>query len=243
MASLLSWALSDIGQKRTSNEDCFFNSDKHGLFIVADGMGGHLGGEEASKTAIETSSLFIINSLESHHTPDIQAILDEAVNKSAQEVFSQSKSCPNLRGMGTTLSMMAIMNNQAFIAHIGDSRIYCLRDNKLKLLTADHSLVNEQVMAGLLSEDDARKSSLRNIITRAIGQTQSVNADKLTIKIQPNDVFLLCSDGLNGMLKDEEIESIIAKNHPSIAIKYLIEQANAKGGNDNITAILVKVVC
>lgn len=240
MASLLSWALTDIGQKRTSNQDAFFHSDKIGLYIIADGMGGHLGGEEASKMVIDICSKNIAQNID---LLPIQDNLDIVIAQAAKEVFLHSQSSSFLKGMGTTLSIMAIVKNQAFIAHIGDSRIYYLRNNKLSLLTTDHSLVNEQVIAGLLSPEEARKSNLRNIITRAIGQNQQVTADMLCFDIKENDIFLLCSDGLNSMLKDEEIELIIAKNHPSIAIKYLIEQANTKGGDDNITALLVKVVC
>lgn len=240
MASLLSWALTDIGQKRTSNQDAFFHADKLGLYIIADGMGGHLGGEEASKMVIDICSKKISENI---GLVEIKDVLDNAIATAAQEVFLYSQSSSSLKGMGTTLSIMSIIKDQAFIAHIGDSRIYCLRNNKLSLLTTDHSLVNEQVMAGLISPEDARKSNLRNIITRAIGQSNQVAADMLCYDIKENDIFLLCSDGLNSMLKDEEIEFIIAKNHPSIAIKYLIEQANTKGGDDNITALLVKVVC
>lgn len=158
----------------------------------------------------------------------------------AKMVYQTSLSESGLRGMGTTLSALVITENSAAIAHIGDTRIYCLREGLLHQLTRDHSLVNDQVQAGLMTKEEARISSLRHIITRAIGHEEEVHADHFAMPIQKNDIFLLCTDGLNNMLLDGEIFNIINKFPPSKAVKRLILEANHKGGDDNITVVLVK---
>lgn len=237
--SLMSWAKSDIGRKRSSNEDCYFASDEIGLYMVADGMGGHKGGDTASRLAIESAAQQFIR--ESDSGLESGEALGRALAKAAVEVFDAGRAHVDLRGMGTTLSALAIKDNRAHISHIGDTRIYCIRDNHIHQLTSDHSLVNEQVQAGIMSPDEARASSLRNIITRAIGHSKTVTADHFSLSIRNKDIFLLCTDGLNNMLIDSEIVKLINSLNPHQAINKMIENSNNNGGDDNITIILVQV--
>lgn len=241
LTSLLSWAMSDIGKKRSNNEDCFFHSVRLGLFIVADGMGGHKAGAHASSLAVKTASFEIVKNIRKKQK-SLDAILLDATARTAKKVFFESKENQELNGMGTTLSMLLIKDQKGYISHIGDSRIYCFRNGSLKLLTTDHSLVNEQVLAGVLSKEEARISHLRNVITKAIGHKEDVVPDIFSFDVQKDDIYLLCSDGLNSMLKDEQIQHILQNFHPSLAIKELIVQANNKGGDDNITAVLVNII-
>lgn len=239
MLSLKSWAESNIGQKRINNEDSFCDDPALGLFIVADGMGGHRGGDRASQIAVLTAKATYEAKINEHLAPPLA--LDHAFIEAAKKVHEESLANADLMGMGTTLSALVISNDHAFIAHIGDTRIYCARDGLLHQLTSDHSLVNEQVQAGILTQEDARISPLRNIITRAIGHNENVRADYFSLAIKKDDIFLLCSDGLNNMLLDGEISKIISTFPPQQAVRELIAEANRNGGDDNITAILVKV--
>jgi PPM family protein phosphatase len=238
LVSLKSWSGSDIGRKRANNEDCCFHDPALGLFMVADGMGGHRGGDQASKIAIEIA-LKAYQEHTANQAPHSIA-LQRAMGEAAKMVYQTSISESGLRGMGTTLSALAVIDDSAMIAHIGDTRIYCMRDGVLHQLTRDHSLVNERVQAGLMTTEEARSSSLRHIITRAIGHDERVQADHFTLPIKKNDLFILCSDGLNNMLHDTEIIDIINRFSPNKAIRQLILEANRKGGDDNITVVLVK---
>lgn len=237
MFSLKSWAQSDIGRKRTNNEDSLFFNNDLGLFMVADGMGGHKGGDKASKLAIETAA----DAYKNLHIEGSADALKQALKNAASEVYLAGTNNASLKGMGTTLSALAINGEEANIAHIGDSRIYRLRDQEFNLLTQDHSLVHEQVQAGIMTTEEARISSLRNIITRAIGHDQNAKADHFSISIQANDLFLLCTDGLNNMLNDDKIKEIITKQEPKKSIHTLISEANLRGGDDNISVILVSI--
>lgn len=236
--SLKSWAQSDIGRKRTNNEDSLFCDNDLGLFMVADGMGGHKGGDKASKLAITVAS----NTYKKLYAEGLKPAdaLKKAVQTAAKEVYENSLLNPDLKGMGTTLSAL-VVSDQLIISHIGDSRIYRLRDRKLFQLTTDHSLVHEQVIAGIMTEEEARTSSLRNIITRAIGHDQNAQADHFSCSLEADDMFLLCTDGLNNMLKDDKIRDIITKQEPKKSIHTLISEANLRGGDDNISVILISL--
>jgi protein phosphatase len=238
LVSLIAWAKSDIGRKRAHNEDYYFQSTSDSVFIIADGMGGHKGGDKASKLAVESAAMEFLARKKDSENPG-QA-LSQAINIAASVVYETGRADPRLSGMGTTLSALAIDDGRAYISHIGDTRIYCLREKILHQLTSDHSLVNEQVQAGIMSSEEARTSSLRNIITRAIGHNKEVIADHFSLSLKDQDLFLLCSDGLNTMLQDQEINFILNNFPPEQAIEELINCANNKGGEDNITAILVQ---
>lgn len=239
MVSLKSWAHSDLGRRRSNNEDAYFHDGDLGLFMVADGMGGHKGGDFASRLAIEVASE-TYRELRAKNSP-LDEALAEGFAKAAKTVHQESLHHASLRGMGTTLSALAFDNDRAFAGHIGDSRIYRLRDTNFFQLTNDHSLVNEHVQAGVISQEEARKSALRNIITRAIGHNQIVRVDYFPVSLEVNDIFLLCTDGLNNMLLDGEISKLISQTDHKKAVKQLIDNANHCGGDDNITAILVRV--
>lgn len=239
MVSLRSWSLSDIGQRRANNEDAFFDDSHLGLFMVADGMGGHYGGERAAQIAIAEALKAYKDNLSILNSYDL--VVEQAMLAAAKAVFKTSQEEQAFKGMGTTLSILAINDNMANIAHIGDTRIYCYRDHRLYQLTRDHSLVNEKIEAGLMTKEEARLSPLRHIITRAIGHHSLVKADYLVMPIKIDDIFLLCSDGLNNMLSDENISDMINKFSPDDVIKKMIFAANDNGGDDNITVILIKV--
>jgi serine/threonine protein phosphatase PrpC len=239
LISLHSWAQSDIGKKRKSNEDSFFASDSLRLYIVADGMGGHRGGDTASRLAVFSAVATFQDEI--NKKSQTSHALERALAISAQRVYEASNEDPELRGMGTTLSVLAISDDLAFIAHIGDSRVYCIRDQEICQVTRDHSLVYEQVLAGLMSAEEAKYSNLRNIITRAIGSKPLVDADFFSFELKDNDLFLLCTDGLNSMLSDAEICERVSEESKEDALNGLINHANMNGGDDNITAVLVQV--
>lgn len=237
MVSLSAWAMSDIGRRRANNEDSYYINEQVGLFLVADGMGGHRGGDRASRLAIEkTAEVFL--TLTAQGLSYAQA-LEQGMNEAALAVYEAGHKEEALWGMGTTLSALAIQNNTASISHIGDTRIYCFRDHKLTQMTRDHSLVNEQVQAGMISEDEARVSPLRNIITRALGQQKIIAADHFSWELHENDLFLLCSDGLTTMVSDTRIANIISNFSAASSVEILTNEANKNGGEDNITIILV----
>lgn len=238
MVGLLSWAESDIGRKRFNNEDAFFRCDETGLYVVADGMGGHQSGDKASKLAVDS----LARSFKSEkHEEGVGFLLLNSLSEAARAVYHAGLSKASLHGMGTTLTALTIHDKIAHICHIGDSRVYLFRQGDLSLVTKDHSLVMEQVDAGIISEEEARVSSFRNIITRAIGHKESIDPDQFEIPTFAGDLFLLCTDGLNNMLKDHEIATILNEGTPKNAVKRLIEMANGRGGDDNVTVILVKV--
>lgn len=207
--------------------------------MVADGMGGHRGGDYASRLAIESAKDGFIKEIQASKNRELA--ISQAMENAAQEVFLAGHNDEALWGMGTTLSALAIAESLAYIAHIGDTRIYLIRDNAISLLTTDHSLVNEQVRAGILSADEARLSPLRNIITRALGQSKAISADFFSVPIQNNDKFLLCSDGLTTMVQESKIAEIITNFSSELSVEKLIEEANNNGGEDNITVVLVVI--
>lgn len=207
--------------------------------MVADGMGGHNGGDKASKIAVQSAAETFL-SLRLEENP--KNALKEAFAQSAKEVFQVSNSFLSLKGMGTTLSAVVIDGPHAHIGHIGDSRVYLFRKGELRQVTSDHSLVNEQVAAGIISTHEAEVSSLKNIITRAIGHERLVTPDFSSFTLETHDIIMLCTDGLNNMLSDEDICDILYdKNKNNIAFN-LIKEANMRGGYDNITAIIIEIL-
>lgn len=213
-------------------------NETDGLFIVADGMGGHRGGDHASRLAIETAALEFSKQQKAHS--EISYALGQAMSEAAKAVFEAGHGEEALWGMGTTLSALHITDGVAHIVHIGDTRIYCLREHELIQLTSDHSLVNEQVQAGIISEEEARVSPLRNIITRALGQSKVIFADQFSWPLKEGDVFLLCSDGLTTMVSDQKIAKILTSFEVDLSAEMLIKEANNNGGEDNITVIIVR---
>jgi len=236
------YAKTDVGSKRSMNQDFFYCSEIavgsfHNLFIVADGMGGHKAGDHASKLCVESMVESIGKS--SHKTP--VTIFEEAVNIANEKIYSEANEHLEFDGMGTTMVACTILNQTMYIANIGDSRLYLLRES-LSQITNDHSLVEELVKQGNLTESEARVHPQKNIITRALGTDIQVNADYFEITVEKGDIILLCSDGLSNMLDDEDMAYII-KHSDTLeeAGTALVEQANRNGGDDNITVVLAQI--
>ncbi len=237
---LTSCTLTDVGLRRTNNEDCVYADDSNGLFIVADGMGGHAAGEVASAMAVETiCSLF----------PPLSSLPADAANSLKKAFLTASRSIRKVasvedskRGMGTTLSVLYIEGETAHLAHVGDSRIYRLRGTDLEQLSIDHSLVAEQLRLGLISAEEARSSQMRNILLQAVGLEDKVDIFLLRQPVLSDDLFLLCSDGLSDMIDDDQIYALLQQTGSiQQAAERLVEAAKAAGGRDNISIVVVKI--
>jgi serine/threonine protein phosphatase PrpC len=248
-----SHGVTHVGKQRQHNEDAFLVADEAKLYLVADGMGGHAAGEIASRIAVDSISEFILHTREDDgtwpHAYDEQYKrstnrLMAAVRLANTRVLEAMRKDARLRGMWTTVVACLADEDTMSVAHVGDSRAYLVRDGRLSRLTNDHSWVFEQVQAGMLTEEEAEKHPLRNVITRALGGALSVSPDASEVASKPGDVYLLCSDGLTGMLPEEEILRVVNDNIDDLerACQELIDRANEHGGLDNVTAILVKTI-
>lgn len=222
---------SDIGRLRKRNEDAYLLKD--GLFVVADGMGGHRGGDVASNLALET--------IESGAPPEftLQELVD-GIKKANQAVLDRGESDRDLRGMGTTITAVIVEDTKAHVAHVGDSRAYLLRDGTLQQLTEDHTLVQRMVREGRLSEDEAARHPQRSVLTRALGVDEEIPVDELSLDVHPGDRLLICTDGLTSMVDRNRIQKVLEREKdPQIAADKLIDAANKAGGDDNITVIVL----
>jgi protein phosphatase len=236
--------ITDVGQKRDHNEDNLFvfspAMDFHSrgmLFGVADGMGGHAGGEFASKIAVDALGKFYTADIEP--TNEIAA-MENCITEANSLIYSQAKTSPVLKGMGTTLTSALLLDGVLRIGQVGDSRGYRIRNQTIQQLTNDHSLVAEQVRQGIITESEAASHPAKNIITRALGTKAKVDIDFYTFDLEPDDRVLLCSDGLHGVVLEPEILSIVLETESAAeAVRRLIHQANENGGPDNITVILI----
>jgi len=245
-------AISDVGRKRTANEDNYLADGDLKLFVVADGMGGHAAGEVASKIAVESIQDFIrftSNDKEITWPYEFDETLSMAGNRlkcaiqtAHAKVLETTSQRKEFQGMATTVVGILVENSKAEVAHVGDSRAYMIRDGKLIQLTSDHSWVNEQLRTGAITSAQARNHPYRNIVTRALGGPNPVDVDVSEEAMREGDIILLCSDGLNTMITDEEILEIVSRNLEDLdkACQDLITTANQHGGEDNVTAILVK---
>ena len=238
----------DIGRTRSTNQDSLLIDDSRRLYIVADGMGGHAGGEIASQLCVEQVSEQISKSPLINKPPsdDSQhakfcSLLVEAVNHASTKIFEKALEEPQLMGMGTTASALMIYGDHAYIGHVGDSRVYLIRDRFIYQLTNDHSLVGEQLRAGVINAEEAKNNQMQNIITRSVGYQEIEDVDTVTLALEADDLFVISSDGMHGRIIDEEI-SRIANEKQLDAVKDLVELANERGGKDNITLIVVKVL-
>jgi len=243
--------LTHVGRQRQHNEDSFLVADEAKLFLVADGMGGHAAGEIASKIAVDSISEFIVHTKEDdgtwphaydEHFGRATNRLMAALRLANTRVLEAMRKDARLRGMGTTVVACLADDSTMSVAHVGDSRAYLIRDGELSRLTNDHSWVFEQVQAGMLTEAEAEKHPLRNVITRALGGALSVTPDAAEVQSQSGDVYLLCSDGLTGMVPEDEILRVVSESGNDLekACQDLIDIANERGGLDNVTAILVR---
>ena len=240
----IAFGRTDPGKKRANTEDAFLVNDAMGLYAVADGIGGNEGGEVASRIAVETFGKAIpdlLNEKGSVSTDAPSPALREAVIRANRAIYQVQSQNPGLANMGTTLTALLFRDNQACIAHIGDSRAYLFRLGKLLQLTDDHSFVAEQVLAGTFTKEQARSSPYRHMITRALGIAEDARPDLVNHELKKDDKFLLCTDGLTEMVTDEEIAGILSASPPQEAVENLLAAANAQGGVDNITAVVVWV--
>jgi protein phosphatase len=237
----------DIGTYRKKNEDYLYAENN--LFIVADGMGGHRAGEIASILAVETfikdfnHNLKNINKeTDSLTSRRIKELLLGSIKSANGEVFEKALLQPEYYGMGTTFTGCYIQKDKAYIIHVGDSRLYIKRGSQFNFLTSDHTIVGELFRRGEISYEDTFNHPQRNYLTNVLGVAKDINPDFITYKILPEDILLICSDGLNSMLRDKDIASIISKNKKAEDIsKNLIKAAIKKGGLDNITVIVIKI--
>ena len=237
---------SDVGLVRSENQDfgtytteAEERSSSPGgrLLIVADGMGGHRGGATASRLAAETVKAQYLDS----DTPDIPTALRESLTRANARIFSEAQSNPDLRGMGTTTSVLAVKGGRGWLAHVGDSRIYMVRDGEIKQLTDDHSLVATMVREGLLTSQEAETHPRRNVLQRSMGVAEEVEIDvRGPIQLREGDTFVLCSDGLHGVVKEDEIKEVASMTLEAAADEYL-RRALERGAPDNVTVIVARV--
>jgi protein phosphatase len=243
-------ALTDLGRKRTSNEDAFFMDDALGLYIVADGMGGHAAGEVASREAVDTLYGMVKRGIGELHQlvdPVVESdaraacrLMESAVQAATYFVYSIAEIDRDKSGMGTTISALLVLGGYAITAQVGDSRIYKVEGAVVEQLTEDHTLIAWQLKQGLITPQEAARSPHRNVITRAVGNREYVQVDTRRIQLVPSTRFLLCSDGLHGYLEDADIPSIVEMGGEA-SVKRFIDLANERGGKDNITAVLVEI--
>jgi len=247
---LRSFGLTDQGRRRPHNEDAFMCDDALGLFVVADGVGGHAKGEVASQESVEQICGFvrqgrplIAEFLKEPGRDDkresVRRLLESAVQSACYMVFGLAELDPSQKGMSTTISALLIAGGYGVTAQVGDSRIYRVRRGVGQQLTEDHTLLNYKLKQGLISEADARTMKGKNVITRAVGHKDYVEVDTREIEVQPGDRYLLCSDGLHGYLQNGELEEVLSQSEPEQAPHRFVSMANERGGRDNITVVLV----
>jgi serine/threonine protein phosphatase PrpC/CRP-like cAMP-binding protein len=245
------WPKTDVGRVRDVNEDSFLVDEALGLFIVADGMGGHAAGEVASNIAVHTCRETVSREREligkfergtdNTSRKDVLRLMELAVQNACTAVYAEAQKDPSKRGMGTTLVALLIIGARGFIAHVGDSRIYLTRNGSVHQLTEDHSLINELLKRGRLTPEQIAKLNMKNAVTRAVGVYESVEVDTLDFDVLAGDTFLLCSDGLSEYAQQNDILRVFREVPESSVAQAFIDLANQGGGKDNITAVVVKV--
>jgi serine/threonine protein phosphatase PrpC len=230
-------AISDRGRKRTSNEDSYGFSVEHGVYVVCDGMGGAAAGEIASSLAVDEIMRLVAGS----SSKPARNEMESAIAAANHAIYSRAQRNHKLSGMGTTMVVLVAEERRVTAFNIGDSRCYRLRNRRLEQVTLDHSLVEEQVRLGRMTEAEAQRSPLRNVITRALGTQKEVTPDIFELEADPGDLFLICSDGLTRELDDPLIESLLSIDLPLDELcERLVGAANKAGGHDNITCLLVR---
>jgi len=236
---MIAAAATDRGRVRANNEDSVFADAARGILIVADGMGGHLGGEVASRLAVEVISASLL-SAPPHAEPS--GLLAEALDAANLTIWQTAAIDSSLRGMGTTVAVALARAGDLWLAHAGDSRIYLFHEGQLRRLTRDHTLVERMVEAGELTAEQARVHPLRNVISRCLGTEPAVQPEIRRATWNQGDWVLLCSDGLTGMVEDEEIAQVLSDQEalPGVLCRRLIDLANERGGWDNISVVLAR---
>jgi protein phosphatase len=247
----VSYGLSDVGRRRPHNEDAYLSDDVLGLYVVADGVGGNAKGELASQESVEQIHGWIkarraeisqlLETPNEESVGQVHRLVESAIQQACYMVFGMASLDPNRRGMSTTISALMTNGDSAFIGQVGDSRVYQMRGNEVLQRTEDHTLINYKLKHGLLTPEEARKAPGKNIITRAVGHRDYVQVDTFHVRVKEGDRFLLCSDGLHGYLGEKEIAPILGQGQLSAAAREFVRLANARGGSDNITVIVVSV--
>jgi protein phosphatase len=243
--------LTDVGKKRPHNEDAYWADDTLGLYVVADGVGGHAKGEVASHESVEHIASWVRDHLiEIDHCLEarneaailrVRRLLESGIQSACYMVFGLAMQDPEKKGMSTTLSLTLVRNGHLFIAQVGDSRVYRLRGEGLAQLTEDHTLVNYKLKHGLITAEEARAAGGKNVITRAVGHKDYVQVDTHDEPVLAGDRYLLCTDGLHGYLgADDEIVELMRVDPLAHAVLRAVDLANARGGKDNITAVMVE---
>jgi serine/threonine protein phosphatase PrpC len=247
-------AVTDPGVKRTNNEDSIGTEASLGLAVVADGMGGYEGGEIASALAVETILNELqdrIEQLKKKHADDdsieysVESLaVRDVIKKSNEIIYNAAKNEPQYQGMGTTIVLALFYDNRLTVAHVGDSRLYRLREDRLELITVDHTLMQQLIQRGFYTAQEARESMNKNLVIRALGTDPEVEVDIQEDIALPGDIYLLCSDGLNDMIDDGEIHLTLKRYNDNLdlAASELVKLANKKGGKDNISVILARPV-
>jgi len=249
---IVSCGITDVGMKRRRNEDSYLIHDDIHLYVVADGMGGHAGGELASQIAVNSIDEVIFSTREEYDPSgpnsswsSFETIMQEklkyAVRLGGKRIHERAQLEPELHGMGTTAVVLLLKANKAFVGHVGDSRVYLIRDGEISQITEDHSLVNEQIKAGLITPEAAKNFKYKNIITRSLGYQEEVEVDTQVMEVTRGDYFLLCSDGLTGLVEDDELLEMLMTMPFQVASKRMIELACERGGDDNITVAIARI--
>lgn len=236
------FGLSDVGLKRQKNEDNLLIDESLGLYVVADGMGGHKGGALASKMAVEAMQSVTETEIKEKN-PHLLQILDLGYQRACKNIYHESHvEQPDLAGMGTTLVALLFRGDELCIANVGDSRVYLLREGRLWLLTEDHSLLNEHIKAGLVKDEEVSQFQAKNVITRSVGFEPDVVCDFLHKKAQVGDRYIICSDGLSGLVRDSVLVGLASVKNLQESAKLCVEEAKRNGGDDNITVLMVDCV-
>lgn len=232
------WYLTDKGLRRDSNQDSCLVNKELGLFIVADGMGGHSGGEVASSMAVETVEEIMLQPQAPHKSP--REVIQQSYEEASRRIFDKAANeRPELAGMGTTMVVAYLRGKHLYVGNVGDSRCYMFKRPYLWQITEDHSLINEQLRAGVMSEEQVLQFVGRNVITRSVGYERETYPDIIEREVAPGEMFLICSDGLSSLVEDKRISEILNQNTPDKIVKACVEQALANGGDDNVTVMLI----
>jgi len=244
MNELLMAGSTDPGRVRGQNEDNIAFVPDAGLAVVADGMGGHQAGEVASKLAVDVITHHIIETLAdsgANGAAEIKSV-GEAIQLANRAIYDHARNQPEYAGMGSTVVVTLFYDDKLCVGHVGDSRLYRFRNNLLEQITQDHSVVQELVSRGLVTAEEARQSVNKNLVTRALGVDPAVTPDISEHALQDDDIYLLCSDGLNDVLADGDIEMMLIEHRRQLedAVQHMIDMANDRGGPDNISVILIR---
>lgn len=246
MIHVVMTGLSDRGRMREGNEDAIATRPELGVAVLADGMGGHRAGEVASQMAVDIVTRHLAESLSNKNgsARDPEPVVSEAIRLANSAIYDAAQARPECQGMGSTIVVVLFSARKLCVGHVGDSRLYRLHEGRLEQLTRDHSVIQELVNRGLFTPEEARQSVAKNLVTRALGVERGIVPDVSERRLQPGDVYLLCSDGLNDVLGDEEIAEILARHGDDLdaAARHMVERANERGGPDNISVILARVI-